>query len=56
MSGNNGLSESPFEEEVYAELLEHFEKNNIIQQYKVGGFRLDFVVKTESKDIVLECD
>jgi len=56
MSGNNGLSESPFEEEVYDELLDNFEKDNIIQQYKVGGFRLDFVVKTKSKDIVLECD
>lgn len=56
MSENNGLSESPFEEEVYDELLDHFEKDSIIQQYKVGGFRLDFVVKTKSKDIILECD
>ncbi|MFC1644943.1 AAA domain-containing protein [Patescibacteria group bacterium] len=56
VSGNNGLSESPFEEEVYEELLEHFEKDKIVQQYKVGGFRLDFVVKTKSEDIILECD
>jgi len=55
-SQNNGLSESPFEEEVYEELLDHFEEGKIIQQHKVGGFRLDFVVKTETKDIVLECD
>ncbi|MFA6896870.1 MAG: AAA domain-containing protein [Patescibacteria group bacterium] len=56
ISSTDGLSESPFEEEVYELLLDHFEKDNIIQQYKVGGFRLDFVIKTGSKDVVLECD
>jgi len=56
MSQNDGLSESPFEEEVYEGLLEYIEKKNIIQQHKVGGFRLDFVVKIGEKSIVLECD
>ena len=56
ISQNDGLSESPFEEEVYEELLEHLEKDKIIQQHKVGGFRLDFVVKMGEKNIVLECD
>ncbi|MHA1584230.1 MAG: AAA domain-containing protein [Promethearchaeota archaeon] len=56
IAGNDGLSESPFEEEVYELLLDHFEKENIIQQHKVGGFRLDFVIKTSTKDVVLECD
>jgi len=56
ISNTDGLSESPFEEEVYELLLDCFEKKNIIQQYKVGGFRLDFVIKTETKDVVLECD
>lgn len=56
ISQNEGLSESPFEEEVYQELLEHFDNKDIIQQYKIGGFRLDFVIKTPLKDVVLECD
>jgi superfamily I DNA and/or RNA helicase/very-short-patch-repair endonuclease len=56
ISQNEGLSESPFEEEVYEELLEYFDKEYVIQQHKVGGFRLDFVVKIGEKNIVLECD
>jgi len=56
ISNSDGLSESPFEEEVYVLLLDHFKNENIIQQHKVGGFRLDFVIKTKTKDIVLECD
>lgn len=56
ISSTDGLSESPFEEEVYELLLDHFEKDKIIQQHKVGGFRLDFVIKAETKDVVLECD
>lgn len=56
ISTNDGLSESPFEEEVYQLLLDNFKKENIIQQHKVGGFRLDFVIKTNTKDVVLECD
>lgn len=56
ISSNDGLSESPFEEEVYDLLLNYFEKDKIIQQHKIGGFRLDFVIKAKSRDIVLECD
>jgi len=56
ISNTDGLSESPFEEEVYDLLIEQFGKENIIQQHKIGGFRLDFIIKTNSKDIVLECD
>ncbi len=56
ISNSDGLSESPFEEEVYDLLIDSFGEENIIQQHKIGGFRLDFVIKTKSKDIVLECD
>ena len=60
VSQNNGLSESesPFEEEVYDQLLSHFkdEEIEIEPQYKIGGFRVDFLIKTKSKDIILECD
>ena len=56
ISSSDGLSESPFEEEVYDLLTDEFGKENIIQQHKIGGFRLDFILKTKSKDIVLECD
>lgn len=56
ISNTDGLSESPFEEEVYDLLLDHFEKDKIVQQHKIGGFRLDFMIKTETKDVVLECD
>lgn len=56
IADSDGLSESPFEEEVYESLLDHFKKENIIQQHKVGGFRLDFVIKTKTKNVALECD
>jgi len=56
VSNTDGLSESPFEEEVYELLLDHFNKDKIIQQHKVGGFRLDFVIKTSKKEVILECD
>lgn len=56
ISGTDGLSESPFEEEVYELLVKDFGEENIIQQHKIGGFRLDFIIKTKSQDVVLECD
>lgn len=56
ISNSEGLSESPFEEEVYDLLVEEFGKENIIQQHKIGGFRLDFIIKTKYNDVVLECD
>ncbi|MEI8060896.1 MAG: AAA domain-containing protein [Candidatus Berkelbacteria bacterium] len=56
ISNSDGLSESPFEEEVYEMLCDQFKAENVIQQHKIGGFRLDFVIKAKSTDIVLECD
>ncbi|MEI7426313.1 MAG: AAA domain-containing protein [Candidatus Moraniibacteriota bacterium] len=56
VSTSDGLSESPFEEEVYELLLDHFKEEDVIQQHKVGGFRLDFVIKTKTRDVILECD
>ena len=41
---------------MYEELLKHFSKNNIELQYKIGGFRVDFLVKVSNREIVLECD
>lgn len=55
-SVDDGFSESPFEEEVYQSLLGHFSDADIIQQYKVGGFRLDFLLQINDLKIVLECD
>jgi len=49
--------ESPFEQEVYEYLCEKIDKNRITIQYKCGGFRIDFVVKSSTgKLIALECD
>jgi len=56
VSSSDGLSESPFEEEVNDLLVDEFGKENVVQQHKIGGFRLDFIIKTKTKDIVLECD
>lgn len=58
-NNNQGLSESPFEEEVYNWLTEEIDKNRITQQYKCGGFRLDMVVLPKSgtgKKLAIECD
>lgn len=52
-------SESPFEEEVYNRLSEQIGFERIEQQYKVGGFRLDMVIKSkhDGKPIIaIECD
>ncbi len=56
VSSTDGLSESPFEEEVNDLLINEFGKENVVQQHKIGGFRLDFIIKSKTKDIVLECD
>lgn len=51
--------ESPFEEEVYAALLDHFDSNKITPQLKFGGFRIDIVYnpKIQGKPkIAIECD
>ncbi len=52
-------SESPFEDEVYYRLAEHIGQERIVQQYRVGGFRIDMVVLskiTNQPVIALECD
>ncbi|MBT3933768.1 MAG: hypothetical protein HOF35_05875, partial [Bacteroidetes bacterium] len=51
--------ESPFEQEVYEVLSEYIDKERIEIQYKFGGFRIDFVIKsaeTGKPIIALECD
>ena len=51
--------ESPFEEEVYAALTEHFDENNIIPQLQFAGFRIDMVYDTKHiglPKIAVECD
>lgn len=52
-------SESPFEDEVYRRLTQHIGEGRVVQQYKIGGFRIDMVVlsKDSKKPIIaLECD
>ncbi|WP_445737348.1 AAA domain-containing protein [Mariniflexile sp.] len=51
--------ESPFEEEVYEALTEHFNQNNIIPQLQFAGFRIDIVYDTKHiglPKIAIECD
>ncbi|MBN1968925.1 MAG: hypothetical protein JW870_06125, partial [Candidatus Delongbacteria bacterium] len=55
----NADLESPFEEEVYQVLLDNFDENNLIPQYKFGGFRIDIVYDPKKKGIpkiAIECD
>lgn len=52
-------SESPFEEEVYHRLAERIGQYRIEQQYKIGGFRIDIVIRSKHTDqpiIAIECD
>ena len=52
-------SESPFEEEVYYLLAEKVGQERLQQQYPIGGFRIDLVVKskvTGKPIIAIECD
>jgi very-short-patch-repair endonuclease len=52
-------SESPFEEEVYYRLAEKIGQHRLQQQYKIGGFRIDLIVKskvTGKPIIAIECD
>lgn len=52
-------SESPFEEEVYYRLAEKIGQQRLQQQFRVGGFRIDLVVKsniTGKPVIAIECD
>ncbi|MCK0147245.1 AAA domain-containing protein [Arenibacter sp. F26102] len=51
--------ESPFEEEVYEALTEHFDETNIIPQLQFAGFRIDMVYDTKHiglPKIAIECD
>jgi very-short-patch-repair endonuclease len=52
-------SESPFEEEVYYKLAEKIGQNRLQQQYKIGGFRIDLIVRSKITGkplIAIECD
>ena len=52
-------SESPFEDEVYYRLASRISQDRIQQQFKIGGFRIDLVVKsklTGNPIIAVECD
>jgi very-short-patch-repair endonuclease len=51
--------ESPFEEEVYHELIQHFDENKLIPQHQFAGFRIDIVYDTNipgKPKIAIECD
>jgi very-short-patch-repair endonuclease len=52
-------SESPFEEEVYYRLAEKVGQDRLQQQYRIGGFRIDLIIKskvTGKPAIAIECD
>jgi very-short-patch-repair endonuclease len=52
-------SESPFEDEVYYRLAEKVGQDRLQQQHRVGGFRIDIVIKSKITGkplIALECD
>lgn len=54
-----GLSESVFEEEVYQRLVTAIGADRVQQQYPVGGFRIDIVVKplnSHGRMLAIECD
>lgn len=55
----NDELESPFEEEVYEALTEHFDESHIIPQLQFAGFRIDLVYDTKKlglPKIAIECD
>ena len=55
----NADLESPFEEEVYQALTDHFEESNIIPQLQFAGFRIDIVYDSKISGIpkiAIECD
>jgi superfamily I DNA and/or RNA helicase/very-short-patch-repair endonuclease/transcription elongation GreA/GreB family factor len=52
-------SESPFEEEVYYRLAEMVGQGRLQQQFPIGGFRIDLIIKskiTGKPVIAIECD
>lgn len=55
----NEALESPFEEEVYKALRNHFNEDNIITQLQFAGFRIDLVYDAKIEGIpriAIECD
>lgn len=55
----NADLESPFEEEVYAALSDHFDPSNIFPQLPFAGFRIDIVFDSKvpgKPRIAVECD
>ena len=55
-NSHTGLLESVFEEEVYNEIVKIIPDNTITPQYKIGGYRLDFMIEYNGHKIALECD
>ena len=56
---SNGELESPFEEEVYEELMRYFDPEEIVIQYKFAEFRIDLVFLSKNTNvpkIAIECD
>lgn len=53
-----GLVESPFEQEVYDILCLHIDPQLITCQHRIGGFRVDFTIKSPTKTplVAIECD
>ena len=55
----NADLESPFEEEVYQALIDHFKESDIIPQLQFAGFRIDLVYDSKIlgiPKIAIECD
>lgn len=50
------LTDSYFEQEVYDEICKFIDSKLIIPQYKIGGYRLDFLINIKGHKIALECD
>lgn len=57
-SSFNQFIESPFEQEVYDYLLDYIDKDKIVPQYPLGGFKIDFVLLNKHLQpiIAIECD
>lgn len=55
----NADLESPFEEEVYHELIQHIDPQKLIAQHQFAGFRIDIVYnpgRLDKPPIAIECD
>jgi very-short-patch-repair endonuclease len=55
----NAEAESPFEEEVYQALKQHFDRQKLIPQFRYAGFRIDIVYDPQTDGvprIAIECD